>query len=212
MLVEGRDRHQVCTVLLLGTLCSALLLMAAAAAAACCRSSLLLPLLLSVCNMVTVQDHCLGSEQLQKQLRHCRIVQQLTQARQLIFNTSSNVLRIVDKPGQEPLYAVLHLDKLLVGLHITTSVPAAAAAAAAAAAIAAAAAVSGRCRGSCWQQLPTPLQLLHQRQHCRENGAQHRRTCACGNVPNGRYCSQHTEDPRVQPPILLLLLLLLLGV
>jgi hypothetical protein len=136
VLVEGSNGQQVCAKLLLGTLCWALLRLVAAAAAAataCCRVLLLLPLLLSVCNMVLVQDYCVGSQQLQQQLRDCGISQQLT-ARSLSFDISVATLNVADKLKQELPYVALHLDKRLVGPHTITSVPAAAAAAGGAAA------------------------------------------------------------------------------
>jgi hypothetical protein len=92
VLVEGRDVQQVCTVLLLGTLCWALLCMGAAAAA-CCRVSRLLPLLLSVCDMILVQNLCQRSQQLQQQFRHCGISQQLT-ARHLNIGAGCYLLSI----------------------------------------------------------------------------------------------------------------------
>jgi hypothetical protein len=89
LLVESRNGQQVCTMLL-----------RMVAAAACCTVSLLLPLLLSVCDMVLVQDLCVHSQQLQQQLRSCGISQQLT-TWHLNIHTSCDLLPIyvVDKLG-----------------------------------------------------------------------------------------------------------------
>jgi hypothetical protein len=67
----------------------------------------------------------------------------------------------------------------------------------------------GLCSGSCRQQLPTTLQLLQllqQRQRCREDGAHHCRTGACCDLPDDWNRTQHSKDLFIQTPILLLLL------